>query len=84
MQKFNTEIFDSEFLKLINFESENLPKIMQDFSLSLACEDIGKIYVLNNAKHTFGVVEPNLSLNTFRAKRVINSLKTSLTEVEAN
>lgn len=84
VQKFNNEIFDSELLKLVNFESENLPKIMQDFSLSLTCTDIGKIYVLNNAKHAFGVVEPNLSLNAFRAKRVINSLEKSLIEAEVN
>lgn len=71
-QEFKQEILDQNILDLIEFDHSVIPKINSDFSIQY--NGIGKIYLVNGSKHAFGVVEPNLSLNAFRAKRIIDSV----------
>jgi len=48
------------------------PIVNFDFSLSYAGP--GKIFVLNAAKHSHGISEPNLSVNAWRAAKVVNAI----------
>ena len=51
---------------------DNRPVINDDYSL--AYKGKGKIYALNMAKHSHGINDPNLSLNSWRAGVIINSV----------
>jgi len=52
--------------------SDGNPVVNLDFSVRY--EGPGKIFVVNAAKASHGVVEPNLSLNAWRAATIINSV----------
>ncbi len=57
--------------KYIEFDGDG-PVINKDFSLKYS--GAGAIYVVNSARATHGVADPNLSLNAWRAATIVNSI----------
>jgi lysine N6-hydroxylase len=48
--------------------------IDRDYSIHWQGEDSNKIFIVNGAKITHGIADPNLSLLAYRSARIINSL----------
>lgn len=71
-QHFPKEIFNEGLLEKIGLNEDDLPIINKEYQLQYS--GVGNIYVVNGAKHTHGVVDPNLSLSAIRAQSIINSL----------
>ena len=71
-QYFPKEIFSDEILSKIKKDNNYNVCISEDYSLKY--EGKGKIFYLNGGKHTHGVVDPNLSLNASRARKIVLSL----------
>ena len=71
VQQFPSSLFSQQILENIEFDELN-PKL--DFNYKAMYSGQGSIFVLNGAKHTHGIVDPNLSLNAIRAYRVVDSI----------
>ena len=60
-------------LKPFLSEEDECLQINDDYSISSYLND-NKIFILNGAKHTHGVSDPNISTMAWRSARIINSL----------
>ena len=69
-QLFPEWLFDREIIKNIDFDENDNPKIDSDYAVSYGGE--GNIFVVNGAKHSHGVVDPNLFLSALRAAKIVN------------
>jgi lysine N6-hydroxylase len=58
----------------INLDQEGNFIVNEDFSIDWAGQCENKIFVLNGARHSHGVADPNLSLMAWRSATIINSL----------
>lgn len=71
-QKFCSNIINDSILSKINFIDKDTPNIFENYNIDYSGK--GNIYVVNGAKHTHGVVDPNLSLNAVRSAKIINNI----------
>ncbi len=71
-QSFPNHIFSEEIINSIEFDNANRPLLKENYALQFNGK--GNIFYLNGARHSHGVVDPNLSLNAVRADIIRHSI----------